>query len=411
MQQAEFRFLQNTLVKVHLQCLLLTLGQTPEAAPDMGLRHFLGHKKDYHRFFEELPQQAQSNTIYKLTDSYLCNYLFLRLPDSSQLLLIGPYLTVQLSHQQLLQEAERYALPPHLFHQLETYYGSLPYLSDEAFLFAAVNTFAESIWGSSDAYSLMNLTLENLPAAPLTLSYEPAAPRQTLLNMQAMERRYAYENEMRQAVSQGLSHKAQLMLSHLSAFSMEQRAADPVRNLKNYSIIMNSLLRKAAERGGVHPLYLDSVSSDFARRIEVSATLPSLQSLMADMMQSYCRLVKKHAMVHYSAPVRKTLACIDADLTGDLTLHTLAELQNLSPGYLSALFKKEVGQPLTVYVNRKRMEHAATLLRSGTLQVQTVAQYCGIPDVNYFSKLFKRHTGLTPKEYRTALHTRSKVKK
>ena len=132
MQQAEFRFLQNTLVKVHLQCLLLTVGQTPEAAPDMGLRHFLGHKEDYHRFFEELPQQVQNNTIYKLTDSYLCNYLFLRLPASSQLLLIGPYLTVQLSHQQLLQEAERYALPPHLFHQLETYYGSLPYLSDEA---------------------------------------------------------------------------------------------------------------------------------------------------------------------------------------------------------------------------------------------------------------------------------------
>ena len=62
-----------------------------------------------------------------------------------------------------------------------------------------------------------------------------------------------------------------------------------------------------------------------------------------------------------------------------------------------------MGQPLTTYVNQKRMEHAATLLRSGTLQVQTVAQYCGIPDVNYFSKLFKRYIGVSPKEFRATL--------
>ena len=43
------------------------------------------------------------------------------------------------------------------------------------------------------------------------------------------------------------------------------------------------------------------------------------------------------------------------------------------------------------------------MLRSGTLQVQTVAQYCGIPDVNYFSKLFKRYTGVSPKEFRATL--------
>lgn len=410
--QAEFRFLQSTLAKVHLQCLCLIPGELPENAPDMGLRHFLGQKEEYQRFFGHLPQQTASNTIYKLTDSYLCNYLFLRLPAGvPRILLIGPYLTVQLTRQQLLQEAERYCVPPHLFHQMEAYYGSLPYLTDEAFLFAAVNTFAEAIWGSSDAYSLVNLTMENETATPLSLSYEPTSPRQTLLNMQAMERRYSYENEMLQAVSQGLSHKAQLMLSHLSQFSMEQRTADPVRNLKNYCIIMNSLLRKAAERGGVHPLYLDSVSSDFARRIEVTTTVQAIHKLMADMMQSYCRLVKKHAMARYSAPVRKALACIDADLAGDLTLHTLSAMQNLSPGYLSTLFKKEVGQTLTNYVNRKRVEHAANLLRTSALQIQTIAQYCGVPDVNYFSKLFKRHMGLSPKEFRQTLPVRERKEK
>ena len=193
------------------------------------------------------------------------------------------------------------------------------------------------------------------------------------------------------------------MLGNMSYFAIEQRMADPVRNIKNYCIIMNTLLRKAAEQGGVHPLYIDSVSSDFARRIELIGSTTAAGKIMDEMLTSYCRLVKKHALAQYSVPVRKTLACIDADLTGDLSLSALAEMQNISPGYLSTLFKKEVGQTLTDYVNSRRVEQAAAMLRSGTLQVQTVAQYCGIPDVNYFSKLFKRYIGVSPKEFRATL--------
>lgn len=403
--QTEFRFLEQTMAKLHLQTALLIPGEIPTKAPDLGLRHFLGQTEDYLRFFTELPQQIQPNTIYKMTDAYLCNYLFLRLPSGlPSILLLGPYLTVSLTHQQILESAEMYQLPPHLLRQLEAYYGSLPYLNDEAFFFAVVNTFAESIWGGADSYSMVNLTVERSSRVTFATGGEPPAPEQILLNMQAMERRYAFENEMLQAVSQGLSHKAQLMLSHLGELSMEQRTTDPLRNLKNYCIVMNTLLRKAAEKGGVHPLYLDSVSSDFARQIELTSTTSAIHSLMAEMMQSYCRLVKKHAMGRYSSPVRKALACIDTDLAGDLTLRTLASMQNLSPGYLSTLFRKETGKTLTDYVNSSRMEHAADLLRTTALQVQTVAQYCGIPDVNYFSKVFKRYVGLSPKEFRYSLH-------
>ena len=406
--QTEFRFLKETLAKIHVKTALLAPGEVPTEAPDMGLRRFLGQTEDYLRFSTELPRQIQPNTIYKLTDSYLCSYLFLRLPSGvPSVLLLGPYLTVSPTRQQIMESAEQYQLPPHLLRQLESYYGSLPYLNDESFLLAVVNTFAESLWGSTEAYTMTNLTAE--PAD--RLSYAPAeeapAPEQTLLNMQAMERRYAFENEMLQAVSQGLSHKAQLMLSHLGELSMEQRTADPLRNLKNYCIVMNTLLRKAAEKGGVHPLYLDTLSSGFARQIEITSATPAIHQLMTEMAQSYCRLVKKHATDHYSTPVRQALTCIDTDLSGDLSLHALATMQNLSPGYLSALFRKETGHTLTDYVNTKRMEHAANLLRTTALQVQTVAQYCGITDVNYFSKVFKRYMGCSPKEFRQSPPHRS----
>ncbi len=54
----------------------------------------------------------------------------------------------------------------------------------------------------------------------------------------------------------------------------------------------------------------------------------------------------------------------------------------------------------TDFINKKRVENAKKLLASTSLQIQTVAQHCGILDVNYFTKLFKKYTGMTPGKFR-----------
>ena len=105
-------------------------------------------------------------------------------------------------------------------------------------------------------------------------------------------------------------------------------------------------------------------------------------------------------MKSYSPIIQKTITIIDSDLSSNLTLSSLAEVLNVSGGYLSTVFKKETGKTVTEYIRDSRMKHASYLLGSTHLQIQTVALHCGIMDVQYFSKLFKKHTGKTPKEYR-----------
>ena len=58
------------------------------------------------------------------------------------------------------------------------------------------------------------------------------------------------------------------------------------------------------------------------------------------------------------------------------------------------------GKTVTGYVNEKRIELAQELLKTTNLQIQTIAQYCGIVDVHYFTRLFKKTTGVSPKQYR-----------
>ncbi len=92
----------------------------------------------------------------------------------------------------------------------------------------------------------------------------------------------------------------------------------------------------------------------------------------------------------------------NADLSADLSPHALARMQGVSPGYLSTVFKKATGQTLSDYIRSRRMERAAHLLGSTNLQIQTVALHCGIMDVQYFSKLFKKQMNLTPSDYRAS---------
>lgn len=393
----ELTFFENLLQRSRIPYQMWQRGTVPNRRFDLGFRHQFGFKNHYVPFYREYLQPARHHTVYTLRDEFLCYYLFLLLPDDDRLLLIGPYLSEEISDEQILEQAERIDLPPQQLRALETYYHSLPVLHEAHTVFSAVDVLCDVLW--PNGFQTINLhgIIENV-----TPHESVTSPEDTLQNMEILEQRYQYENAMMQAVAQGSGHRVEQFLAALAPSAMEKRTVDPVRNIKNYGIIMNTLLRKAAENGGVHPIYLDRQSNKFARQIEQLDSVAAAQLLMRDMFRDYCRLVRTSASAQYSPAVQKALACIDADLSGELNLRTLAEQQNLSAGYLSALFHREVGLTITQYITDKRLELAERLLKTTQLQIQTVAQYCGIPDVNYFTKLFKKRLGKTPREYRNA---------
>jgi YesN/AraC family two-component response regulator len=165
-------------------------------------------------------------------------------------------------------------------------------------------------------------------------------------------------------------------------------------------------MRKAAEQGGVHPIYINQLSSTFAHRIEATTRMDAFPELWNDMIQKYCTLVNKHSIRNYSLPIQKVITRIDFDLTADLSLRATAQYLNMNASYLSKLFKKETGSNLSDYVNMKRMEFAAYQLSTTRQPVSAIAQSCGILDDNYFTKLFRRYHGMTPTQFRQQLYLR-----
>ncbi|MEK5318721.1 response regulator [Paenibacillus sp. FSL L8-0644] len=87
-------------------------------------------------------------------------------------------------------------------------------------------------------------------------------------------------------------------------------------------------------------------------------------------------------------------------LQEDGGLNRLAEYMNMSPKYLSARFKQVTGESFADYQTRVRFERARELLLDPNRKVAEVAELVGFTDTNYFSIAFKKHTGLTPTEFR-----------
>ncbi len=400
---AELQFLRDVFKKCHVQTLTFSSDNVPYERIDNGFREFINFGADFEEAQKRVLLSIEENTVFEYKDIFSCSYMFMILPDTeSTILLIGPYISEVPTRKQIFEQAEKLNIPPSLLGDLESFYASMPCIPLNSHLFALVDSFCELIWNGSENFRFTEIKSEKIEQA----SFAPNIKKDTVeneksaWNVQNIEKRYEFENEMLNAVTQGQYQKAVLLLSNLNTLSFEKRLSDPIRNLKNYCIITNTLLRKAAQNGGVHPFYIDRVSSDFAMKIEQISSTAAAQEIIYDMFRSYCRLVRKHTMKHYSPPVQRAITTIDSDLTANLSLNSLATMQNLSPSYLSALFSQETGQTLTEYVNQKRVKLAMRLLATTKLQIQTIAQHCGILDVHYFSKVFKKEVGMTPKQYR-----------
>lgn len=400
--EAQLRLLRETLRKCGIQTNIVDWSLPQDDRQELGIYLRLTQNTDTDSPIGQLLPLINRTTIHRMTDAFYCRYLYMALPEVSEnaVLVIGPYLCSSCSQEHFMERAEKLNILPSQQVQLQTFYYNLPLMPDNSHLLVLLDAFCEQIWGKGN-YALEDVD-QDIMASQWVLPQEKSNPdgKNTLLNIKHLEQRYQFENELMDAVTRGHSHKADVLLQNFRSFSFEQRTADPVRNVKNYMIIINTLMRKAAEKGGVHPVYLDSVSSTFANKIEQQDAVESALTLIPEMFRSYCRIVRKHSMKDYSPLTQRAITFIDTDLAADLSLRTISQALNISSSYLSTSFKKETGQTITDYINRRRISHAKHLLRSTALQVQTVAQQCGILDVHYFSKVFKRIVGITPKQYR-----------
>ena len=101
-----------------------------------------------------------------------------------------------------------------------------------------------------------------------------------------------------------------------------------------------------------------------------------------------------------SQQLEKIQYYISEHITEEIRRDALAEYVGFTPEYLSSFFKKETGTNLNTYVNNEKIHFAKRLLLQTDLPVSVIAQNLGFETSSYFTSLFRKTTGMTPREYR-----------
>ncbi|WP_337099741.1 response regulator transcription factor [Paenibacillus sp. YIM B09110] len=141
---------------------------------------------------------------------------------------------------------------------------------------------------------------------------------------------------------------------------------------------------------------------DFRELIRRCDTIDQLEAFIrcsAEEMEQPNRL-KLTDKGHGAQLIAKAMEFIKLHYLEELTLQDVADSIHVSKSYLSNLFKKQSGHNFIDYVIELRLHEAKRLLMQNEIKIYEVAERSGFNDVKYFSKLFKKMTGMTPVEYR-----------
>jgi two-component system response regulator YesN len=134
--------------------------------------------------------------------------------------------------------------------------------------------------------------------------------------------------------------------------------------------------------------------------IEKCVSIDEMNSLLKESAMSVSQKVNNYNNKSIKLILRKAVEYIQTHYHEQVTLNEVAECTYVSTYYISRMFKREMGKNFVDYLNEIRIEKAKEMLKDVKYKTYEVAESVGIPDAHYFSRLFKKHVGVTPTEYR-----------
>ena len=204
------------------------------------------------------------------------------------------------------------------------------------------------------------------------------------------------------AIISGNQQKAGDAMKSLLDFAFSLTGA-PTLQLKNQLLSLNIFICAKMFDTPVHPYYIFKQMLSFEQKIKEAASTGELLHQPYEMARKYSMLARNYTCDNYSLLIRNVVNYIDQHLSEDLSLATISAEFEKNASYLSNAFKKEVGETLTSYVSKQRIQASLRYFNTTDRSVAEIALEVGYTDYNYFSKIFKKYIGCSPREYKKML--------
>jgi len=395
--QQAFELLQNTLCDSrNLFLHYFADWEEDISAVDAGLRgQFIGSEAHYdvlRGILRELPFA----TVLSLRDHLMVNYILFRGDGARDFFSVGPFRSLPLEEDDIISLRRK--------NRLSTDAGA----TLRAMLLRVPSNIMR-VEGLSVARNLLlsfyQISQPNVIEQRLDAPNVPIAISQDNFDLRAkqVEEVYDHEKRLTASISQGNYGNAMKEAQFFLHSIVDYNAKTSQVSHRSYLYAANTAFRHAAGNIGIHPVFLDDISRRYAQKLSLCATHSQLDSLYFEMIEEYCRLCAEYPNKQYGREIQRVMNYVRFNLSDDLSPASIAQAVNFSPSYISRRFKEKVGVSLMTYISEQRIQAAKQLLSTTEMSIREVSSYVGIPDWNYFTKLFKKSVGCTPSEYHKSL--------
>ena len=210
---------------------------------------------------------------------------------------------------------------------------------------------------------------------------------------------YEKEKELITKLKTGDSAQAKALLNDLLGYVFFAEGSN-LDIIKMRAIELCSLLSRAAIEGGSTTDIILKMNNLFLRNIQTIDNLDDLCHSLQETLDAFSENMFEYIPAKNHELIKKAILYISANFSSNLTLESVAAHVHLNPDYFSSVFKQSTGSSFKEYLNMVRIEESKRLLGNTDYSIVDIAIAVGFEDQSYFSRVFKKYTGLTPRQYR-----------
>ena len=400
------------LLETFYQCINLpiqVLDETGEILDAFGdchnyckiFKHFLPKGESCTKLHSNASKLAMSlGETYIFSCHSNLNHIVFPLTNNNVLLgsiLAGPFLMDEPDSLLLSDIGEKYSIPTAPLLEMYEEAGSLPVFEPAKVTYISRLLYYMCSGLVTDSRAQFNLNHNKL--------YQQSKINESIqmykASPQVNSRVYPYEKEkaLITKLKTGDTEQAKALLNDLLGYVFFAEGNN-LEVVKSRALELSSLLSRAAIEGGATSDSVLKVNNQFLMSLQNITDLDDLCYKLQETIDVFTDCMFNYIPSKGNDIINKAIRYISQNFSRSLTLDEVAEHVHLNSAYFSTLFKQSTGSSFKEYLNMVRIEESKRLLANTDYSIIDISLATGFEDQSYFSKVFKKYTGLTPKQYR-----------
>lgn len=400
------------LLETFYQCINLpiqVLDETGEILDAFGdchnyckiFKHFLPKGESCTKLHSNASKLAMSlGETYIFSCHSNLNHIVFPLTNNNVLLgsiLAGPFLMDEPDSLLLSDIGEKYSIPTAPLLEMYEEAGSLPVFEPAKVTYISRLPYYMCSGLVTDSRAQFNLNHNKL--------YQQSKINESIqmykASPQVNSRVYPYEKEkaLITKLKTGDTEQAKALLNDLLGYVFFAEGNN-LEVVKSRALELSSLLSRAAIEGGATSDSVLKVNNQFLMSLQNITDLDDLCYKLQETIDVFTDCMFNYIPSKGNEIIKKAIRYISQNFSRSLTLDEVAEHVHLNSAYFSTLFKQSTGSSFKEYLNMVRIEESKRLLANTDYSIIDISLATGFEDQSYFSKVFKKYTGLTPKQYR-----------